>query len=63
MISQEKIFCHHANDLTRVAYEASVCVVTYATKQGSVGFGFFDLGQVLGECVLMFGLFIVCFVI
>lgn len=38
-------------------------MVTYITAQGSIGFGILDLGQVLGERVLMFGLFIVCFVI
>lgn len=26
----------------------SVCVLTYITAQGGIGFGVFDLGQVLG---------------
>ncbi len=41
----------------------SVCVLAYITAQGSISFGLFDLRQVLGERVLMFGLLIACCVI
>lgn len=34
-------------------------VWTYIAAQGCVGLGGLDLGQVLGQCVLVFGLFIV----
>lgn len=38
-------------------------VLTYVTAQGGVGFGRFDLGEVLGQRVLMFGLFVAFFVV
>lgn len=40
-----------------------VCVLTHITAQSGVGFGLFDLGQILGQCVLVLCLFIACFVI
>lgn len=35
------------------------CMLTYIAAQGCVGLGGLDLGQILGQRVLVFGLFIV----